>query len=75
MAADSSVIQEILSPFVITELVSVGTSLHDHMDVARPSAKPLLLSYVKEQNLAQKEEISRFCSVWLLKADESPIVP
>jgi hypothetical protein len=54
-AADSGVIQEILPPFVIPELVSVGTSLHHHMDVARPGAKPLLLSYVKEQNLAQKE--------------------
>jgi hypothetical protein len=29
-AADSGVIQEILSPFVIPELVSVGTSLHHH---------------------------------------------
>jgi hypothetical protein len=55
MAADSCVIQEILPPFVIPELVSVGTSLHHHMDVAMPGAKPLLLSYVKEQNLAQKE--------------------
>jgi hypothetical protein len=55
MAADSGVIQEILSLFVIPELVSVGTSLHHHMDVARPGAKPLLLSYVKEQNQAQKE--------------------
>jgi hypothetical protein len=55
MAADSGVIQEILSPFVIPELVSVGTSLHHHMDVARPGAKALLLSYVKEQNLAWKE--------------------
>jgi hypothetical protein len=54
-AADSGVIQEILPPFVIPELVSVGTSLHHHMDVVIPSAKPLLLSYVKEQNSAQKE--------------------
>jgi hypothetical protein len=55
MAADSGVIQEILSPFVIPELVSVGTSLDHHMDVVRPGAKPLLLSYVKEQNPARKE--------------------
>jgi hypothetical protein len=54
-AADSGVIQEILPPFVIPKLVSVGTSLHHHMDVVRPGAKPLLLSYVKEQNLAWKE--------------------
>jgi hypothetical protein len=54
-AADSGVIQEILSPFVIPELVSVGTSIHHHMDIARPGAKPLLLSYVKEQNSAWKE--------------------
>jgi hypothetical protein len=55
MAADSGVIQEILPPFVIPELVSVGASLHHHMDVARPGAKPLLMSYVKEQNSAWKE--------------------
>jgi hypothetical protein len=29
--------------------------IHHHMDVVRPGAKPLLLSYVKEQNSAQKE--------------------
>jgi hypothetical protein len=53
--ADTGDIQEILSPFVIPELVSVGTSIHHHMDIARPGAKPLLLSYVKEQNSAWKE--------------------
>jgi hypothetical protein len=54
-AADSCVVQEILPPFVIPELVSVGTSLHHHMDVVMPGAKPFLLSYVKEQNSAWKE--------------------
>jgi hypothetical protein len=39
------------------------------MDVARPSAKPLLLSYVKEQNSARKEIRIKMTQEWINMVD------